>query len=85
MIRIKITTNDKPTPRGKIHDIIEHAINEAAVSKVKEMLGDLRDPETGKEATVSFEMSDTGLVIGIKGSDFVLQEGLRRLNLPAGN
>ena len=82
MIRIKITTNDKAAPRGKIHEIIELALNDAVITKAKELLGDLRDPKTGEEAKISFEMTDAGIVINIKGSDFVVQEALRRLNLP---
>ena len=82
MIRVKITTNDKVASRGKIHEIIERALNDAVVAKVKELLGDLRDPKTGDEAKISFEMTDAGIVISIKGSDFVVQAAQRRLNLP---
>jgi hypothetical protein len=81
MIRVKIQTNDKPTRRGKIHEIIERALNEAVIAKAKELLGELREPQTGMEAAISFEVTDAGIVINIKGSDFVVQEARRRLNL----
>jgi hypothetical protein len=75
-----LETKFKPTSSDPT--AIGEEATKAALSKIKELeriAEEVRDPQTGEPGKLSWESTDKGIEITIKGSDFVVSEVQRRI------
>ena len=78
--------NDQQHQDGGIGDgLVNRPVEKRAerhdeqIHQVKELLGDLIDPETGEPVEVRFDRDDEDLVVEVRGSTWITAEARRRL------
>jgi hypothetical protein len=79
-----LTINIKPDLKNP--DVINKMMADAVfavlskIKQIEEALADIRDPDTGKGAKVSWAKHDDGIKVLISGSPFVRAEAERRIS-----
>jgi hypothetical protein len=68
-------TSDDPTVIGE--DAAKAAL--ARIKELEKIVEEVRDPQTGQAGKLSWESTQKGIEITIKGSDFVISEVERRI------
>ncbi len=78
-ITLKIKPN--PTDADVINSMMAGAVTAtlAKIKQVEDAVADIRDPQTGEGATVTWKPDNDGVTISIKGSEFVRAEAQKRV------